>query len=142
MPRELYDSVLEAPSINPAAYTNAGATGGNVDLAGYESALVVVTTGTITDGTHTLVLQEADDNGSGAPGTFAAVAASDMLGSIPGPLVTGGTFNNKAFAFAYIGLKRWLRVTSSATGSTTGGIYSAAVVRGHTRHASTRTAQP
>lgn len=139
--RSLFDDVLEAPSINPAAYTNAGSTGASVGLLGYRSALVVISTGVITDGTHTLVVQEAPDDGTGNPGAWSPVNAIDLVGSIPGPLVTGGAFNNKMFAFAYVGNKEWLRVTSSATGSTTGGIYSAGVLRGHPRHASTRNAQ-
>ncbi len=139
--RSLFDDTLEASSINPAAYINAGATGASVDLRGFRSALVLVSTGVITDGTHTLVVQESADDGNGNPTTWAAVAATDLVGSIPGPLVTGGTFNNKVFAFAYVGNKEWLRVTSSATGATTGGIYAASVLRGHPRHASTRNAQ-
>jgi hypothetical protein len=53
----------------------ASVTGTGVDLQSYESAEVVITVGTITDGTHTPKLQESATSNSG----FTDVAAGDQL---------------------------------------------------------------
>jgi hypothetical protein len=60
--RELYNHVLEALSLAPAARVNGTATGSTVDLLGYESALVLISTGVITDGSHAITLEDSNDN--------------------------------------------------------------------------------
>lgn len=102
----------------PATRT-ANSTGTGVDLAGYHAAAIYVVAGTITDGTHTPVVQESDDNS-----IFADVAAEDLQGSLVD--ITSDSVQE----IGYIGNKRYIRVNVAASGTTNGGTYGAFVVRG------------
>lgn len=122
--KDLYNNVSVAQTLAPAART-ASANGAGVDLAGYGSAVVVVETGTITDGTHTIEMQESDDNS-----TFTAVADTNLQGTEP---TIGAADNNKVYKIGYLGNKRYLRVAVTVAGATSGGVYGAHVVRGAAR---------
>lgn len=87
----------------------------------YQSALVVVHTGTITDGTHTVEVQDSDASGSG----FAAVADSFLQG--PEPAI-GASDDNKLYEIGYLGPKRYLRVAVTTAGATSGGTFGATVI--------------
>lgn len=123
--RDAYSSVLPQSSIDPGAKT-ATATGATVDRTGagkmFQAALILVQTGTITDGSHVISVEESDDNSA-----WAAVAAGSLQGSAP-TLASGGASNNKCFSLGYLGLKRYLRVKSTVSGTTTGGVYGASIV--------------
>lgn len=125
-----YNNLLTKQSIAPAAHT-ASANGTGVDRAGggamFQDALIVVSTGTITDGTHTIEVQESDDNS-----TFTAVASSDLQGSEP---AIAAADDNTVFAIGYLGAARYLRVAVTVAGATTGGIYGADVVLSNPRRA-------
>lgn len=123
--KDLYNNLAPVVSLSPAART-ASADGTGVDLQGYEGALVLVTTGTITDGTHTVELQESDDNS-----TFSAVADADLQGDEP---AIGAANDNTSYKLGYLGSKRYLRVAVTVAGATTGGVYGASIVRGFARH--------
>jgi len=97
---------------------------------GYAALTLVLLPGLWTDGTHAFVVEEADDNGSGAPGTYAAVAAADILpGSEVGVYGTATTFVSITAATTvvqridYIGRKQWVRVRLNPSGTTTGAVY-------------------
>lgn len=120
--RDLYHNLTNATTLAPAART-ASANGTGVDLAGYEAALVVFEVGTITDGTHTPKIQESSDNS-----TFTDVAAGDLLGTL------AALASNTNQQVGYIGAKQYIRAVSTVAGATTGGVYSAVVVKGHARH--------
>lgn len=122
--RDLVNSMGIAQSLAPAART-ADEDGAGVDLQGYESAVVVVATGAITDGTHTIEIQESDDNS-----TFTAVADDDLQGTEP---VIGAADGNKVYKIGYIGTKRYIRVSVTVADATSGGVYGAFVIRGHAR---------
>jgi hypothetical protein len=124
---ELYNNLLAAQSLAPAART-ATANGTGVDLSGYHTALVLVDAGSWTDGTHALKLQESDDNS-----TFTDVGASDLIGSAP-TISSSGTAS-KIYKFGYKGIKRYVRVVTTVSGTTTGAVYSAMVLRGNPRKA-------
>jgi len=102
-----------------------------IDLQGFESARIDIYSGTITDGdAYTFELKEGNElNLSDA----AAVADEDLLGSEP-VFVTAD--DDKIKSFGYVGTKRYLRLDfKSVTGSpSTGGLFVAAVVKGHPRH--------
>jgi hypothetical protein len=110
-------------SLNPAART-ASANGTGVDLANYNGAMVVLHVGTITDGTHTPRVEESSDNS-----TYTTVAASDLIGSLAA-LATGVVQR-----VGYIGSRRYIRVATTVSGATNGGVYGASVVRGFPRKA-------
>lgn len=128
MGKDLYNKVTAEVSLAPATRT-ADADGTSVDRAqngdSFQSALVVVATGTITDGTHTIEVQESDDDA-----TFTAVADDDLQGTEP---EIGSDDDNTVFEIGYIGTARFLRVSVTAAGTTSGGDYTAVVVLGDPR---------
>jgi hypothetical protein len=80
------------------------------DLQGYEGAMVIITTGVITDGTWTVHIEE-NDVATAGDGGWADVAATDLLGTIPGPFTNvGNAFDNQLYKIGYIGSKRFIRV--------------------------------
>jgi len=104
-------------SLFPQAYTAATA-GASVDLENVETAYVIGVVGTITDGTHTLIVEESDSSGSG----FTTVGAGDLIGSYSA-LATGVSQSVR-----YIGTKRYIRSHMTITGGpATGGVYGTAV---------------
>ncbi|MFF0867635.1 Bbp16 family capsid cement protein [Nonomuraea sp. NPDC003560] len=111
----------------PAAARTATANGTGVDLNGYNAAAVVITSGTVTDGSvYTFEVQESDDNA-----TFTAVADADLIGTEP---TLSSADDNVVREVGYKGNKRYIRVAlTTVTGATTGGLFAAIVVRGKPR---------
>lgn len=107
-----------APALRAA---NATVNGTGVDLAGtgnfFRTGMLVVLAGAVTDGTHTFVLQESDDNS-----TFTNVAAADLQGSLAAVASGGGTVSgpNTVQRQSYTGSKRYLRANVTTAGATTG----------------------
>lgn len=130
MRTDLKNRIAVEQSITPGNYT-ADDTGANVDLANRASAAVVISVGDYTDGTHTFQVEEADDDGTGSPDTFSAVADSDLDGTEPTVDAAGDA--DAVHIIGYHGAKRWLRVTTSTSGTTSGADYEAAVVLGGLR---------
>lgn len=122
--QDLYSEISVGRSLGPAARI-ASANGVGVDLQGFDAAVVVVETGTITDGTHTIEVQDSADNT-----TFAAVADADLKGTEP---VIAAANDDTVYEVGYFGIKRYIRAAVTVSGATTGGVYGANVVRGRAR---------
>jgi len=125
----VYNSVLVQQTVTAANRTNGTVNGTAIDLWSntvadqvFRSALAVVQTGTITDGTHTVEVQESDDNSS-----FSAVADADLQGSEP---AIGAANDNVVYEIGYRGTKRYIRVTVVTSGATTGGTFGAVLILG------------
>ena len=125
----VYNNVLVQQTVTAANRTNGTVNGTALDLWSnsvgrqkFGGALVVVQTGTITDGTHTVEVQESDDNSS-----FAAVADADLQGTEPAIVSTN---DNVVYEIGYRGIKRYLRVAVVTSGATTGGTFGAVVILG------------
>ncbi|MDZ4250295.1 MAG: hypothetical protein U0990_09430 [Candidatus Nanopelagicales bacterium] len=117
----LRDAPKLLTTLGPAARTSS-ATGSTIDLATYRFPTVHALVGTITDGTHVLDVEEADDDGTGTPDTWADVAAADLLGAF----ATLASDVNQSVT--YLGKKRFLRVNVTVTGGpATGGVYAVGV---------------
>jgi hypothetical protein len=112
--------INEATTIAPAAARTTGTiTGTTVDTANYGGVTLFTHVGVITDGTHTLSIEEGNAaNMSDA----AAVAAADLVGSV-GALVSGTNVE-----VGYIGTKRYIRAKVVVTGTTSGGFYDTVVL--------------
>lgn len=125
----VYTNVTARQSLPPAARTaTANGTGvdRNVGANMHRTAMVLVSTGVITDGTHTIEVQDSDDNT-----TFAAVADQYLQGTEPAIVAAD---DNKLFYIGYIGERRYLRVVTTLSGApVTGGIYGADVLLGEPR---------
>ncbi|MCP3820070.1 hypothetical protein NLX86_18815 [Streptomyces sp. A3M-1-3] len=123
-----YNNLLTKHSLTPAART-ASANGTGVDRAVsgslFQDALIVISTGTVTDGTHTFEVQDSADNS-----TFAAVADAYLQGAEPA--VTSSN-DETVYEIGYLGDKRYVRVITTVASATTGGLYSAAVVLANPR---------
>lgn len=117
--RDLKNNISVATTIAPAAYT-ANTTGGTVDLLGYEAVAIEAIVGTITDGTHSLTVEHSDDGT-----TWVAVPAGELQGSFV------NLTSNTNQEVGYIGFKRYIRVNTTVSGATSGGVYAVTVVRGY-----------
>lgn len=126
--KELHSSVSVVQCLNPAVRSTT-ATGGTVDLQGYESAEMIIAAGAWTDGVHTMSAEESDDDS-----TFTAVVAGDLIGAMP--VIDGAADDDQAYRVGYRGEKRYIRPKVTVTGSpATGVLIGVVVVRGHPRHA-------
>jgi hypothetical protein len=133
---------LAARTINT---TSGALVSGNVDLAGFNAAQIVVHFGEIIEmgasplGSAQIAfkLEHADDNGSGAPGTYANVTDADVSGvsGIAAGVVASPNSDLVPVTVGYVGDKRFLRATLTPTGLTSGGPVGVIVNRGHPRHA-------
>ncbi|MFK0151197.1 hypothetical protein ACIQVK_03830 [Streptomyces sp. NPDC090493] len=130
MRRSVYNHV-RAKATLAIATRNATANGTTVDrkLSGasgtnewFASAMVLVHTGAITDGTHAITVEHSDDDSS-----WAAAASSDIQGSLPS---IASTNDDALYEIGYIGTKRYVRAVTTVTPGATGGIYGATVLLG------------
>jgi len=130
--KDLYHDLVGEISLKFATMKTATDGQNVIDLQGFQGALILVASGTITDGTaYTFELKEGDESDLS---DAAAVADSDLLGSEPS---FAANDDDKIKVFGYIGSKRYLRVDlKTVTGSpSTGGVFGAVVVKGFPRHA-------
>lgn len=129
MNHELHHSAKRVKAMTNAAIT-ADTDGANVDLAGSSAlgALVIVNCGVTAgpaDATNfwTFKLKEADDDGTGSPGSYTAVDSADMVGQYVVEGGTDGAFavvndaaeDDAVYSVSYVGRKPWIRVTADAT---------------------------
>ena len=125
--------VLQAPAVQKTAQTssnfNRKTSGGQG--APFEALELLLVTGAYTDGNHSWVVNEADDNGSGSAGAFTAVAASDLLGAFAA--VNSRAGQNAVQRVAYVGKKQYVQVVSTETG-TTGLLYGIVAIPGYPRN--------
>ncbi|WHZ35751.1 hypothetical protein [Sagittula sp. MA-2] len=120
--KDIYSDLGVVQDMIPAVQS-ATATGSAIDLQGYNSALVVVTTGAIVSaGDFTTKLQESDTT---TGGDFTDVAAADLIGSFPASLEASSIVK-----VGYRGNKRYIRTVTTKNGGTSiaAGIV---VVKGH-----------
>ena len=68
-----------------------------------------------TSNKFTVSFEEADDNGSGAPGTWSAVPAAKVIGD------TAVVAKNAKYEVGCLSLKRWVRLVLTAAGTHTSG---------------------
>lgn len=129
--KDLVHNIKFTQAIGPQAILagNGTLTGATLDTQGFESAVVVVYSGTITDGTGTPTLYEGD---AANMSDEAAVAAGDLDGALTAFAAADDNVTKKV---GYRGNKRYIRVKIVGAGQTTGGFYGAAYVQGNARNA-------
>lgn len=117
--KDMFNLINPLLAIAPAQNTNLGTTaltGISINRRGYESATFVIATGNLTDAdaAYGVEVQEADDNGSGAAGTYAAVADVDLVGT---EALAGFTFaaDSATRKIGYVGNKQWIRIVITPT---------------------------
>ncbi len=142
---DLYNNVLPTRALQIQTITGSPLNSGDVDLAGYYSAQVVVDFGDIDEMGASPVgaakidikLEHADDDGTGAAGAYANVALADVIGptSVSSGVVASPTTDAAVARFGYVGGKRFIKVTLTPTGLTNGGPVGVWVEKSRPRHA-------
>lgn len=127
--RTLYSHSLAQRALNYAVRSsNTAANGVAVDTAVYgnnsQDVTFVVYTATITDGTHTVTLEESDSSGS----NYTAVDASRIQGSLPAIVAAD---DNVVFQFGVRPTKRYVRIVVTDAGSISGGAIGAVALLGN-----------
>jgi len=126
MQKDLHNNVDDRVALNiQAISTNTTTAGAIIDTAGYESIEFVVQSGTITDGTYTVLLQEDTDSGLA---TATTVATDYTIGTLPAFVATD---DNVTKRIGCVPTKRYVRLSLVSTGVTTGGTLGAVAVLGH-----------
>lgn len=115
---DLYDNVKGLSAIKPdIARVNGTVNGPTVDRklgrTFFRSVMFVVHTGTITDGSHAVNLQESADGT-----TWTNVAAAQIRGGEPTILLAN---DDATYELAYTGGARYVRLQLVTSGATTGG---------------------
>lgn len=130
--RDLFHNIRLKNAIDPTAIRNANAAvvSAIIDTQGYESLTFAIEAGVITDGTLTPSLQESDDPGMAGSN---AVATADLLGTIAAATFAI-TDDSVTKTIGYKGSKRYVTITVTQAGATTGGFYSAVAIQGHSRN--------
>jgi hypothetical protein len=128
--RDLLRNQLVSPSLSPAVRTTT-ATGSAVDLRGYDAAVIAVSFGAYTDGTHTPSVTESPDGG-----TYTAIDPSNLLGSFTAVSSSAGA--NTVQQVGYIGNSRYLQVVMTVSGATSGAASAATVIAGYPHNAPTQ----
>jgi hypothetical protein len=121
----IYDSIVARRSISPAVRTNGTLNGAAVNLGAYgaESAIAVVASGTVTDGSHVVSIEESDTG----TGSWTAIPAGRL--SVTAPTITSAN-SDAQFELGITPAKAFIRVVLVTTGATTGGLLAAVVVIG------------
>lgn len=125
--RTLYSQCLARVAMPSAARTNGTVNGTTVDLGvfgnDFRTVYFVVSTATVTDGSHAFTVQESPDGSS-----WANAASTSVQGSLPTVTSSGGS---SVFEFGYIAnTNQYVRVVATTSGATTGGVFSVAAVCG------------
>lgn len=133
-------SNIKPVSIIHAVVVSATGNSGDIDLAGFGSCEFIVDAGVDAGSglgeSHNLVftLTHADDDGTGAAGSYANVAAGDVLGVTPssGVVLTIDSTDedNTLYRFGYVGGKRFAKLTWTETGTVSMPM-SIMVIKGH-----------
>lgn len=121
--KDLYSNFAQTVAVVPAVLTATNTSAG-IDLAGFESAAVLINTGAIAGaGVFNVTLEESDASGSG----FTAVPAAKIQGTLPTPLAA-----STVYKLGYLGDKRYIRtVLTLASGTSI--VAGAVVLKGNAR---------
>lgn len=127
MRSDINSQLSVAQSIAPGNHTSGDSTGSGVDLAGYDSAVVVIDVGSVSDSAFSIEVQDAADDGSGSPDTWEAVADDDLDGTEPSTLSA-----DSVTKIGYHGRRRHLRAVAT-DGGTGNADFGVSVVRAGAR---------
>jgi hypothetical protein len=132
--RDLLRTTFVTQSLSPAVRTNGTFTGTAVDLRGFDGAMITVSFGAYTDGTHTPSVLQSVDGVSFTP----CVYGTDLDATNNLAAVNSSAGANTIQQIGYIGSQRYLAVVMTVTGATSGATSSASVVAGYPRNAPTQ----
>jgi len=131
--RDLLRTHTVNQSLAPAARVTGTYTGTAVDTRGYDGAIIAVSFGAYTDGTHTPTVLHSSDGTTYTACTF----GTDTDGAADLAAVSSSSGANAIQQIGYIGGKRYVAVVMTVTGATTGALSSASVILGYPHRAPT-----
>ena len=114
--------------------TDATTTGNIIDTQGFESVVVGLITGAVTDGDYTLQLKDSADGT-----TFAVVTDANLLGTEAGASFTADTDDDSISKLGYIGIKRYIRAEIVSSSTTSGAVIGAYCMLGDPKSGPDRT---
>jgi len=121
MMKDIAERIAVENTIDPQTVT-ADVTGNQVDVTGFRSIAIVAVVGSVTDGTHTLTVQESDDGSN-----WSDIPADELDGSFD-DITSSNTGNQKVNLKTS---KKYIRINVTASGTTSGGDYGVVVVKGN-----------
>lgn len=125
--RSLYSQSLAVKALDSGTVQTGTTNGIAIDTGLYSNnfrdVLFIVHSGTLTDGSYAVTVEESDSSGSG----YAAVDTWRVQGSLP---TFASTDDNVWNSFGVRPNKRYVRIVITATSATTGGVLAATAVLG------------
>jgi hypothetical protein len=128
--RTIYNQVFARAAVSPVAHATGTLQGTSIDrcdpTGGYNSttnAMFVVHCGVITDGTHTVTVEESGNNSD-----WTTADASVVLGTAPAIVAAD---DQKVFEFGYVGSARYIRLKVVTADGATGGVFGATCILGN-----------
>lgn len=126
MKRSLYNNTLVRQAMVSSIHVNGAVNGVAVDAGifanDFRALMFIVSTHTITDGTHAFTVQESADGST----AWTNVPAERIQGTLPSVLAAN---DDTVYQFgATVEDKQFFRVVATTSGATTGGVYSAVAV--------------
>ena len=125
--RNIFSSTYAVKALASGTVQTGTTNGVAVDLGqggnNFRDVLFVIHSGTLTDGSYAVTVEESDSSGSG----YAAVDSARVLGSLP---TFAATDDNVWNSFGVRPTKRYVRVVITATSATTGGVLAATAILG------------
>lgn len=128
---DLHNNIDVVRAIQAQTITGSALVSGDLDLQNCAACKLVVDFGDIAEmgaspegaAQIAIKLEHADDDGTGAAGTYANVTANDVVGpaSVAAGVVSTPVSDLVPVEFGYVGMKRFIRVTLTPTGLATGG---------------------
>lgn len=121
----LYNRTSTTKALTSVARTNGTVNGDTIDRGSDNvSVLFVILTATLTDGVHTINVQDSDDGSSWADATVS------NLGQQGSNIATVTTNDDVVVGdLGYNGPKRYCRLKCVTTGATTGGVLGAVAIK-------------
>lgn len=126
--RNTFSGTLAVKALATTTITSSAATGVAVDCGVYgnnfRDVLFIVNSGTLTDGSYAVTVQECDTSG----GSYTAVDSARILGTLPSYALTDdGVWTS----FGVRPTKRYVQIVITPTGASTGGPFTATAVLGN-----------
>ena len=105
-----YNNINPVLIASPGSFIASITPANGVDMEYYESMTFVLSSGTITAGTWTPLLEESDSIAAG----FTTVIAPFLIGTINA--LTGPVSDDSIFKYGYVGKKRFVRLSLILSG--------------------------
>jgi len=128
MLRDLHNNLEANVGLSPQDITSDTTTVGVIiDTQGFHSLEFMITSGTLTDGTYTPLIEDGEDSGLS---DAAAVSDANLLGTEAGAAFTASE-DDTAKKVGYRGSKRFVRLSIVSASTSSGGLMGAVAIQGH-----------